>query len=310
MLTGIEIENFRGIRKGKVDGFGAVNVVVGPNGSGKSSLLEAIFLGAAESNQAMIGGESVRSVLTERHNERNFPSVDMHYGKDGERVIEVIYDFEGNTAPLSVTKSDIGWKPNGIQDGLRRWFAASKFLDIRLLLDTAVEQALWDAVLAIRADRDIVKTLNEVYKLSIEGLSYSKHSDVLKVLFSNRNYSLNVDDLGAGMRIALRVLMLAMLMNDGALIIEELDAYQHVDSMPEFTRALVAMARENSTQLFLATHSEETIGGFVEAAKDEGVGFRLIQTSLSADGVLETASFDAIQTSDLHDAGVDVRQGG
>ena len=46
MLTGIEIENYRGIRKASITEFGSINLLVGLNGSGKSTLLEAIFLGA------------------------------------------------------------------------------------------------------------------------------------------------------------------------------------------------------------------------------------------------------------------------
>lgn len=44
-LTAIELENFRSLRKARVD-LGPLNVLVGPNGAGKSNLLDAIrFLG-------------------------------------------------------------------------------------------------------------------------------------------------------------------------------------------------------------------------------------------------------------------------
>lgn len=42
MITAIEIENFRGIKKGRIDDFKRINLLVGANGSGKSTVLEAL----------------------------------------------------------------------------------------------------------------------------------------------------------------------------------------------------------------------------------------------------------------------------
>ena len=171
-----------------------------------------------------------------------------------------------------------------------------------------LEMNLWDAVLSTRADRLLVSSMNEVYGLNIESFSYSPSSQKLKALFADRDFALNIDDLGAGMRVALRIFMAASLTTNGALLLEEFDAYQHVSSLPKFARALVKLAKKNQTQLFLATHSEETINGFIETAQSEEVEFGLVQTSLSSDGVLETASFDAERAARLLDAGIDVRR--
>lgn len=42
MLDKVCINNFRGIKRGEVGGFGVVNIITGPNCSGKTTLLEAI----------------------------------------------------------------------------------------------------------------------------------------------------------------------------------------------------------------------------------------------------------------------------
>lgn len=50
MIDSVEINNFRGIRHGKIDGLSRVNLFFGKNNCGKSSLLEAIFLVCGQSN--------------------------------------------------------------------------------------------------------------------------------------------------------------------------------------------------------------------------------------------------------------------
>ncbi len=306
MLDEIEIKNFRGIREGTVRGFGAVNVVVGPNGSGKSSLLEAIYLGSLVSNKSWIPGKSPREIVAERHNEKEFDLKNLVYSKTPGPVT-VTYLVDGNMGKLEVSRRTPRMT-GGNQ--VAAFFSDAKLFDVRHLLDKALELALWDAVLTNRADRVLKAIMNEVYGLEVENFSYSPQDQVLKVLFSDRDFALNVDDLGAGMRVALRVFMAAALTKHTLLIIEEFDAYQHVDIMPKFARALVKIAHENDTQLFLATHSEETITRFVEAVEEVGVELKLIQTKLSTDGVLETATLEASRASRLLDAGIDVRRAG
>lgn len=49
LLSSIEIENFRGIRQGKVEGLTEVNVLIGRNNCGKTTLAEAL-------HKTLVGG--------------------------------------------------------------------------------------------------------------------------------------------------------------------------------------------------------------------------------------------------------------
>ena len=54
MLKSIEIQDLRGIRHGKLEGFTELNVIVGPNNAGKSTMLDAIALGVHANPQSAL----------------------------------------------------------------------------------------------------------------------------------------------------------------------------------------------------------------------------------------------------------------
>ncbi len=73
----IEIEKFRGIREGMVDGLSPLSILVGPNNCGKSAVLEAIFLSwAVGENAGKIPEFLRRRGGPIRHSQRSF----MHNG--------------------------------------------------------------------------------------------------------------------------------------------------------------------------------------------------------------------------------------
>jgi predicted ATPase len=50
VITSVSIENFRGVRRGGVEGLAPISILVGPNNVGKSTVLEAIALTSQEGN--------------------------------------------------------------------------------------------------------------------------------------------------------------------------------------------------------------------------------------------------------------------
>jgi AAA15 family ATPase/GTPase len=47
LITSLSINNFRGIKTGKIEGFADINIIIGANGAGKSTILEAIYAASA-----------------------------------------------------------------------------------------------------------------------------------------------------------------------------------------------------------------------------------------------------------------------
>ncbi len=52
MIESIQIRDFRGIQRGRINGFRQLNLLVGPNNSGKSAVLEALYLTSTSTRQA------------------------------------------------------------------------------------------------------------------------------------------------------------------------------------------------------------------------------------------------------------------
>ncbi len=308
MLRSIRIQNYRGIAKGKVDDLGRVNLFVGPNGSGKSTVLEAVFISAWSQGPSHFESEGT-SLIQKRHNESRFPNPDCWFGKNDRRPLEIGWWFEGTDLQMTIPEPPGKNMWGGSDEVPVEYMRAMRFLDIRMLLSNELEWRWSDDLLRQRGDRVLRKVMNEVYGLGIENFTYSKSSQVLQLLFNDRDYPLKVDDLGAGMRIALRLFLSVLLCKDSAVLAEEFDGYQHIESFPRFVRTLCELSRQNNTQLFLATHSMETIRAFVEEATERpDTGLRVYQTMLRPDGTFRAAGLTAEDAATLVAGGFDVRR--
>lgn len=304
MLRSIRIRNYRGIAEGRVDDLGRVNLFVGPNGSGKSTVLESVFFGArGVSHTFDFEGHPIVQV---RHNETSFPSPDCWFRKDTQRPLEFEYTLADGVIRLTLSAPI---ERIGNSGSASAYFREMRLLDIRMLLSKTLEWQSSDSLIRLRGDRILRRVMNEVYGLNIENFTYSANAQVLQLLFSDRDYPLKVDDLGAGMRIALRLFISVLLCKNSAALAEEFDGYQHIESFPRFVRTLCELSRQNNTQLFLATHSMETIRAFVEEATEQpDTDLRVYQTMLKPDGTFQAAGLTAEDAATLVAGGFDVRR--
>ncbi len=65
-LCWLEIENYRGIKKARLENFGDINVFVGRNNTGKSTILEAIYLNITAQNLDLIGNHPILLIFQRR----------------------------------------------------------------------------------------------------------------------------------------------------------------------------------------------------------------------------------------------------
>ncbi len=242
---------------------------------------------------------------------------DTHwYANDTSRPIEFVVRMQGagkfglnikrkdNNTVATLDLSDklmSNW-----DEHIASFFSPAVFLDAKLLMDSRIERELWELVLKTGKKEYLKDLFNRIYPIEITSIDYSPRSQTLFVTPKDTGYGVRLDNLGTGMRIGFRLLLIASFLRNTMLLIEEFDTYQHPDSLDLLVRTLTGIAKENHIQVFATTHRQESLRAFLAHAKDlEG---RVVVPMLANDGVLKTRTIPFKDADGLFEAGVDFRR--
>lgn len=314
LIKEISIANIRGIREGKLSDLVQVNILVGRNNTGKSSVLEALALlswacGATQTHLNPLQREMPRYLFERRVARSSVYTEELHFGLEKANKIQVVAAFEDTTA-IRLVEYRTPESPRLEGGGKREheWMGRAVLFDAALSkqFDT-IEAQLWQRIKADRRDRTIRDAVADAYNLEIEHLSFVKYDGTYKLSIETRHRSVPVDSVGDGLRNALAVLSVAVMVSDSALMVEELETHQHPESLQKLLLALFKMAKRNSIQLFMSTHSLELISYALEAAEKEGLELKVYHCTLSQDGALTARGIPAPDAKLLTDMGHDLR---
>jgi len=352
MLKQIKIENFKGIKNGKVLDLKKVNVFIGKNNSGKSCVLEALCLVRCAFNEMLLGEPLLRLLLCRRGIERStYVLRNFWYGyKTDEPILFNLEFIEGEKLNVKVNYSDDRHLDISLEDpsGKVRRSTNSYFCEKRLnisggsgiieesflphfaqeyskiyhylsnltLMDDYIARKLekletnvFNQIFEPRLDRKVINKLNEVYEVNAEGLTYIPISPTttgtFRLAVTTPKQSLHIDELGDGAKYATSIFSMALLLENTALLIEEIESHQHPDAIRKFLPSLLSIAQERNIQLFITTHSLEVIQTLSELKEKFEIGF--FHTTRSIEGELATRFLTSIDAKLLLDLGVDVR---
>jgi hypothetical protein len=118
--------------------------------------------------------------------------------------------------------------------------------------------------------------------------------------------SLHIDEIGDGTKYAANILSLCLLLENTALLIEEVESHQHSSALEKFLQNLVDIAIERNIQLFVTTHSLEVIQ--ILSKLTEKYDIRFFHLIRSAEGELTVREIPGIDTKLLSDIGLDMRR--
>ena len=166
-----------------------------------------------------------------------------------------------------------------------------------------IEQSFWPRLLSNRRDRLLTQTLNEVFGLDAESFQLLPNSQFV-ILF--HDYSLPLDLQGDGTRAAMRTLMTLSMLTGTLMMFEEPECHQHPGSLERFAGAICRLAKSQSVQIIVSTHSAECVRSFLkgaEAAKSDAAVFHLTLT----EGKQDARRLDPEAVETLTNTGVDVR---
>lgn len=305
MIDSVEINNFRGIRHGKIDGLSRVNLFFGKNNCGKSSLLEAIFLVCGQSNPLLPA--SINAMRAFRRLEES----DIHYffyRMDSSREIQIATSgSQERHLAITSLREAAPVDANNVSTGLFYHYG------LRMKYNTIEGECSSDVLYDVggtnqlrqmtHVDNNYTEKLRCVYlsprydsNASVEGLHniiLNKDEDflveALRVLEPDAKSPVFMDNImfvdtglpqripinlmGDGIRKIVSFLTSIYQCKGGVVLIDELSNGFHYSVMKPMWDVVIRAAIKNDVQIFATTHDEDSIKGFQEAlqnAKDYG----------------------------------------
>ena len=319
-LDSIKIERFRGIRSGEVSGFVDVNLMIGRNNCGKSTVAEAITMATVGPvfSGAVVNPPTADRTFPRRafdtwiveRREENIRAPEIWFASDQSKSYvcdATIVDTDG----AAILHSRLVVSSRGLEEVTRAGTAdaALRFArDVQTFVPAdatrvELEKAVWQQLLTMRRDKALVAAINDVFGMNVEQLNLPP-SGRMMLLFPERG--LPVDVHGDGTRAVLRSLIVLASLQGTLFIMEEPECHQHPGSLEKFTRAVCKLAKSQSVQLLITTHSIECVKAFLAAAEECGSESAVFHLTLD-DGELTSRKLDAETVESLQATGVDVR---
>ena len=209
---------------------------------------------------------------------------------------------------ISIKSVELESKINEVAPGLRDFIRDTVFLDTALLRDIKlIEEALWSRLLMKRLDKLVVDILRSGYDTDVEDLTYAPLYGTYQLMAKLPETAIRVDDLGDGARYALVIIMVAALARDTALLIEEPESHQHPGGLAKMLEMLLALAKENGTQLFMSTHSIEAARLTSAIASELGLDVATFFLERSPDGLVDARRVSPEESELLRAMGLDPR---
>ena len=146
-----------------------------------------------------------------------------------------------------------------ISPEIARYGEQTRFLYSHVTLDRLwdeLDRALSDIKLKGELERDLVRRLHDVYGISgYEFVPMPIDKRRRTVAFADEASRVYGDFHGAGVQRGALILSALELMHDSALLLEEVETYQHPKSLMKLVDHMVKLAVRNNVQLFVTTHS-------------------------------------------------------
>ena len=298
MIDTIEIDRFRGISHGKVEGLSRVNLFFGQNNCGKSTLLEALFLVCGQSNPllpASINAMRTYNRMTEQdiryffYQMNDKDGIDIYTSGSQNRHLTITSVSEAAPIESGSISTEIPYRY-----GLRMRFdtkdgeASSEVMydlgkenqtELKTNVDKHYSEQLKCLYLSPRYDSNAsIEGLQNIYMNKDEAFL----SEALRVIEPKAKNPLFMDNvmyvdiglpkripinlMGDGIRKIVSFLTSIYECRGGVVLIDELSNGFHYSVMKPMWDIVIRAAVKNDVQIFATTHDVDSIKGFQKAA--------------------------------------------
>ena len=290
----VRVNAYRGISGLALEGLERVNLIAGINNAGKTSLLEAIYLLAHQNDETALRdvtrwrgrmeGELDPVWLTQQlqhviHIDGHFDAFEENVASlDIQRIDQPDEDIKNQTSFLTklLIKSSYGGKGQSanvalFSDGNHRatfqgqhWLCRSAltnpFWASRTDVLTEANEAALEAGVKVKVIDFIAEHIDE----AITNIELVKEPNHFLVSHKGFDQAPDLSSFGDGMRRIFEIGLLFANVRGGVLLIDEFENAIHTALLDPFTRIVQELAAEHDVQVFLTTHSKETLDAFIK----------------------------------------------
>lgn len=295
-INSIEIERFRGIKDFKIEKFSKINILLGKNNIGKTSILEAIFLLTGMSNPTLpnllnairTGGKtSMKELAWLFYNKDiNSPIIISDQGSRSFQITPIL-GLE-NGSGLTPTYSVSGLKINGLKLSFNHKGQEGEALfyekDGEIILNrskynekivacslpaNALKANLFSNIEAIIRKNKKAHLVDVIKLFDNKTLNVEIINDEVYVQLSNINDLIPISFIGDGLQHFIGICSAVLNPENKVVLVDEIDNGLHYTVLKQLWKSLIKLSIENSTQLFITTHNEESLKSLAAVLEEE-----------------------------------------
>jgi len=317
MIKNLEIENFRGISKGKIAGFLQLNIFIGKNNIGKSTILEALvtvlnyeMLQHIVKRRGWHGFDSVLSIFRFKNADKpvkistNNINIEIEKGIPHIEESKYLISSHGFSRDIIVLTTKIKkstgviilknyFDSNGNYHGIYYQHELKKnhkenviFIDNQCIYGKTPTEA-YNMIFeqGYKAHERLMEVINTVYP-DIKDIRIFSEKVGLEIVYKHGKVPFFA--MGDGFKSAYVYLAYLISVKNGYILCEEPENYQHPSSRKLIVKGICNSAKDN--QIFISTHSIELIDEILDECED--INIKFFVPSIDENGILKHYSFD------------------
>lgn len=325
MLTELSIRNYLLFEELTIKGLRRVNLMAGKNNTGKTALLEALRILASDWDETVVNnilqqrGSFTPTIVSSYDalfyraanglvKNQKIPKIikinEFSLEKKNDAISDPVFVVEKTVKPL---KSPLP-KAKRLEATKSPDFPQDEALYVPFVMDVEKQMGrLWDSISLTPKEDDVIRILKETVEPRLIRLDVKERGS--KVRLEGYAEPLPLASLGDGVK---RILFMAIALANAQgkmLLIDEFESGLHYSVQEKLWEMMFFYAEKWDIQIFITTHSEDTIRSFYYVAskaqnKDQAFFIRL---QYDRQGKLETIPYDIDRLESALELNLEIR---
>lgn len=286
MLESLEIENFRGIKKLKIDNFKNINFFIGKANTSKTSLLEAIYISLEQSPVSLYILFALRNIFND---DDAFES--LFYEYNSKNVICLNYIFNKKNINIKIQKDSVNSftisRNNNVNNIINKLLFTKNNNDKEIfsieynhkknsiiinpedkiyndVIFITVENfqnylTLYNNLKTILSNDNYIEKFKEIYKQFDNKINDIRFlGNTIVVSLSNLNHTINIKYMGKGFQTYISIIA-SMVAGNKYIVIDEIENGMHFESIKLLFENILSLSKEYGLQFFITTHNKELL---------------------------------------------------